>query len=69
MTVEPTFLVTLFSAIIALGIMYGIIYFAVVQALRRARREAWTETYDSRHATWLHPTQRETLAKQTDQVV
>jgi len=49
-------------------IMYAIIRVAVTHAMRRARREEWTETYDAKRAVWLHESQRQTLAGQAQQV-
>jgi len=48
-------------------LLYFVILFAIVQqgvilAMRRARREGWTEENDPENATWLSSRQREELA-------
>lgn len=50
------------SWIIGLAILYFIVQAAIINALKRARREAWTEEHMPEKADWLTPRQREELA-------
>jgi hypothetical protein len=47
---------------IALVVLYYVIQAAIVAALKRARREAWTEEHMPEKAAWLTERQREELA-------
>lgn len=66
MDVLITILVNLVIVAIALAVMYVIIKAAVISALQRARREAWTEEHMPEKAEWLTARQREQLAAMRD---
>lgn len=66
MDILLTLLVNLIIVAIALAVMYVIIKAAVISALQRARREAWTETHMPEKAEWLTAKQREQLAAMRD---
>lgn len=61
-----TLLVNVVLVVIALALLYMIIKSAIVSALQRARREAWTEIHMPEKAEWLTARQREQLAAQRD---
>lgn len=63
-----TALLVLVGIAINLLLLYVIVKAAIVNGLRRARREEWTETHDAKNATWLTDTQRATLAARTPQL-
>lgn len=59
-------LVNLVSIVVALALAYLVIRAAVISALQRARREAWTEEHMPEKAEWLTERQREQLAAARD---
>lgn len=63
-----TLLIALIALAANLALMYVIVQAAVVNAMRRARREEWTETYDVKHAHWLTDRQRDTLRTRAPQI-
>ena len=63
-----TLAVALVLIALNLFIIYLVVKAAIVQGMRRARREEWTETFDAKNATWLTEAQRETLAARAPQL-
>lgn len=65
----PLYILLVLGAIaLNLVILYAIVKAAIVNGMRRARREEWTETYDAKNATWLTEGQRNTLAARAPQI-
>jgi len=61
-------LIALVIIVLNLLILFLVIKAAIVQGMRRARREEWTETFDAKNATWLTEAQRQTLAARAPQL-
>ena len=69
MTPDPLIIpILLISLAVNALIMFAVVYLAIVHAMRRARREEFTETYDTKNATWLTRAQRHTLASREPQI-
>jgi len=62
-------LIPILALVIALVALYAIIQAAIVKALQRARREAWTEDNMPEKAVWLTERQRQQLAEHRDRRV
>lgn len=56
-------IIPIVALVAMLGLMYVIIKSAVISALQRARREAWTEENMPEKAVWLSQRQRDELAQ------
>jgi hypothetical protein len=71
-TMDATFtllsiILPILSWAIALVVLYYVIQAAIVAAMKRVRREAWTEQHMPEKATWLTQRQRDELSARLNQ--
>ena len=59
-------IIPLLALALSLVLLYFIVREAIISALKRARREGWTEIHMPEDAEWLTPAQRERLIADRD---